>query len=107
MSDAAAGSEQEAQRKQNADAIATSAIECETGYMLTDEIFKFIEICVEAGVDTSSFESKRAFIEQCDKDGNGRVDEGELADWLASKKDTFSDEDLGTIRVSFRRWGWG
>ena len=100
---AAAGSEQEAvQRQRNAEAIAFSAIKCETGYMQVDEIVKFIEICVEAGVDASSFDSKRAFIKECDKDGNGRVDEFELSEWLVQNKGTFSLQDLGKIRVRVR-----
>lgn len=68
------------------------------GRLMRSEILSFIADCESAGVDTSAFDSQRAFIAAVDKDGNGYVDKEEFAVWLSENKSVFSTEQLTTIR---------
>eukprot|EP00946_MAST-07B_sp_MAST-7B-sp1_P000262 g262.t1 len=70
--------------------------------MSTSEIFDFIDAAVAAGVDTTAFDTQRAFVKAADKDGNGTVDRGELKAWLEESESSFTKEQIEVIHRIIR-----
>ncbi len=95
--DAGAAAEGAAARAAAVDGVVDSVSKT-PGRLVRSEILSFIADCESAGVDTSAFDSQRAFIAAADKDGNGFVDREEFANWLSENKIAFSTEQLATVR---------
>ena len=100
VDDQAEDAERVAERVSAAGALAaTSTIAANGAAMPTSLVLEFIASCVEAGVDTASFDSYRAFVEAVDTDQDGNVSRDELYEWLLKSRGTFSTAQIRTIRV--------